>query len=253
MIISEAGRFFIATPTKCGTTTLESIAARNMREGEGETLRVLDDPDTGDTRRRQHRMVVPQGHNDWNRYMLVRHPYSRMTSVYEYLLAPANYSQWGAREIQGNAWPGARRGMMVDRAPMDFLSFLRWLEGERVKSASSEMVGARGDTGTSRAYRSPWVWTDSLGESLGYLKAGRAVRSVSLIRLEQLWEDLEWLYRKHELDWDSINTGRLHSNRSTNKRHDDWRDYYSDVKVRRQAEKMGLAEESTGLGYGEIP
>lgn len=239
MIISEATKTLIATPTKCGTTTLEAVARRSEREGDGAVLRVLDEPDPNDTRRRQHRMCPPPGKEDWTRLLLVRNPYDRLTSIYEYLRAPANYSQWGARRVQGREWPGERGAL--SHPPMSFRKFLFWLELEHATLAEDFR-----DWGASRSYRSPWVWTDTLKDSWRFWSRDGDVE-VGLLRLENLWEDLAaWLGEG------VVNMKPLHSNRSTGRKHADWKDYYKRDEVV-SADLLDCAEACDLFGYDERP
>ena len=226
MITSEAG-FLIATPTKCGTTTMEAIAKRHMRTAgaDGDLFRIMD----WDSPRRQHRMALPPevdsdtffgmrdhggGEHEWGevqRYLFVRNPYTRYMSVYTYLSAPANYSQWGAREIQGNEWGGHDKSKMLKRPKMDFETFLYWLADQRAKKPKN-----RGELTEGRAYRSPWVWTDSLSFSLDALRSqpGAAQeQDVEFLRLENVWSDLRALSGDWQLGLDLDRP--IHANRST--------------------------------------
>ncbi len=234
MITGETskGRFIIATPTKCGTTTLEALAKRHMRNAgaDADQFRIMD----WDSPRRQHRMALPpvadsasnnewngetSGENEWGaatRYLFVRNPYTRYMSMYTYLSAPANYSQWGAREIQGIDW-GGPGGTMPNLPPKKtFEEFLHWLAARRWSLSKKTNAKRRGSLWDGRAYRSPWVWTDSLWRSYDLLQGqpGPAeANAVALLRLEQVWEDLAAL--KEAWDIDSLVLGGLHSNRST--------------------------------------
>ena len=84
MIVSHPARWFIATPTKTGTHTLEAIAARPVNHGVLE----LAGPVAGDNRRRMHRMAPDPTWVGYRPHLLVRNPWSRWVSVYEYLRAP---------------------------------------------------------------------------------------------------------------------------------------------------------------------
>lgn len=264
---TEVGRFVIATPTKCGTTTLEACAHRHARQnpGEADAFRVMD----WDSPRRQHRMCLPpavssagvdddmaevirkDGHmthagvatswpepddDDWldaARFLLVRNPFTRYMSMYTYLSAPANYSQWGARMIQGRSWGGHDPSKVIDRKPMSFNKFLLFLAQQRELVQEPKWLTRRGPLNDGRAYRSPWVWTDSLMMSYEFLQMQRCpdedccppdggpctdyteTHEIRLIRLESVWEDLADLSAEYGLGEAGLLLGGLHSNRST--------------------------------------
>lgn len=230
MITSEEN-FIIATPTKCGTTTMEAIARRHMRNAgaDGDLFRIMD----WDSPRRQHRMCLPpnvsdgsvwgiehreqagEAVNEWGdvqRYLFVRNPYTRYMSIYTYLSAPANYSQWGAREIQGSAWGGHDAKKRLRHEPMSFETFLYWLADKREAGMRNP---ARGDLQTGKAFRSPWVWTDSLTFSMETLRdqpGGQQGEEPIFLRLETIWDDLRGLDHSWGL---GLDLSPIHANRST--------------------------------------
>lgn len=266
---TEHGNYVIGTPTKCGTTTLEACAHRHERQNalDADSFRVMD----WDSPRRQHRMCLPpavmseaEGVSDamaadmnrrfgigagnlpersagyeWldaSRYLLVRNPYTRYMSVYTYLSAPANYSQWGARLVQGRGWGGHDPDLVIDTDPMTFEEFLRFLAAQRAINSEPKWNARRGPLNDGRAYRSPWVWTDSLTMSLEFLinqlcggcgedrepgisdgvcDGSGPGHSVRFIRLESVWEDLAALSERYGLGETGLLLGGLHSNRTT--------------------------------------
>jgi hypothetical protein len=250
---TEHGNYVIGTPTKCGTTTLEACAHRHERQNalDADSFRVMD----WDSPRRQHRMCLPPAvtdhaahlgnedgredpdyPNEWldaDRYLLVRNPYTRYMSVYTYLSAPANYSQWGARLVQGREWGGHDPDLVIDTDPMTFEEFLRFLAAQRAINSEPKWNARRGPLNDGRAYRSPWVWTDSLTDSHEFLASqqcggchadegpgcisedGLSPHTVSLIRLESVWEDLAALSERYGLGETGLLLGGLHSNRTT--------------------------------------
>lgn len=142
-------------------------------------------------------MVLPPGGDQWpnaDRYLMVRSPYARYVSMYEYLRAPHNYSKFGAREVQGKMWRGwemGRQGLKSD--PLTFEQFLVFVAEQRLKFSDRRWSKRRGDTDSAFAYRSPWVWLDSLDTSARLLAAQPGGGKVTLIWLEQFWASMQWL------------------------------------------------------------
>ena len=264
MIISPRGRFVIATPTKCGTTTLESIAKRPQNVGKLEICGsdqermeqiVAADPDGFkvtdlvrglDTRRRQHRMAMPYGAESYRPYLLTRNPYSRWVSVYEYLLAPRNYSQWGARAVQGSQWgaPEEReRSEYIDRDPLTFLQFLRWLRDMR--EAHPTKSKTRGKLRHSRAYRSPWVWLDSQVTSFAALESNSG-QHVRLLPLEDLDGKLPRILKKRGVSDADLTV--VVRNKTP---HRPWQEYWGPKELK-MSRKLGVPEECDVLEYEEM-
>lgn len=248
MITSDAG-FILATPTKCATTSLEGVAKRHMKNAgvDGDNFRIMD----WDHPRRQHRMCLPpavrdatggidagdgasedKDHSEWerhDRWLLVRNPFDRYVSIYKYLSSHQNYSQWGAREVQGKEWGGPEdvftaareRGEEWTRHPkMSFPQFIDWLCGHRERLRRPESVKARGPLDMGRAYRSPWVWTDSLTESAEILGSWPGNSGIEgFVTLEHLWGgegdrgSLARMLRLYGVD--TVDLSELHANRST--------------------------------------
>jgi hypothetical protein len=215
MITSENAvrPFVIATPTKCGTTTLEEMCRRH-RGGRAQpglpSFRIMD----WEQPRRQHRMALPRNDAlvardangkvlDWgdaDRYLMVRNPYKRYMSMFEYLRAPHNYSKFGAREIQGREWRGrSRAGDWSDGPPMDFEQFLKFIAASRVLYGQGRWLKRRGYIADPFAYRSPWVWLDSLTDSQRYLMVQPGDSVVRLLHLEQFWDEMAMLKHTYEL------------------------------------------------------
>lgn len=237
MIVSHEGKFVIATPTKCGTTTLEAVARRHVRRLGDEGVRTFSvaEADRGDSHRRQHRMVPPEGCESYQAYLLVRNPLDRMVSIFEYLRAPQNYSQWGARAVQGNAWGGKDKEKMYNENPKNFCKFVQWYARQKRIADRDE---GRGIADDPRSYRSPWVWTDMLWDSLDFLQSNTESK-VLLIQLEELWDELDDVLREHGVE--GVDLAPLHSNRSTGREHVDPVAYYT-YKSDYTAHSLGLGK-----------
>ena len=214
MIISDAG-FVIATPTKCGTTTIEHVAKRHNDPSFAIAAEILP--------RRQHRMVMPTeaAEAGYRKMLLVRNPFTRYMSVYEYLRAPQNYSQWGARWVQGRLWPGKKYGEWMEQDPMTFEEFLQFLIASRTNKAVRKKRDALDQP---RAYRSPWVWTDSLAMSYQALLANPGRDGVTLLRMESLWADLSAINHRYGV---GIDLKPIHANRNKHYGSRDLRQYWA--------------------------
>lgn len=247
MIFSSHG-FLIATPTKCATTTLEVMAKRNMRRPQRKVnqFRIVDwEPGP----RRQHRMALPT-HEGWagdpdmdfaglDRYMMVRNPYARLVSLYDYLRAERNYSQWGAREICGDQWaaPKRLRRKVREGPPLTFEEFLLWLAHQRDVHRSPRSVRVRGPVSLGRAYRSPWLWSDSLLDSWGFLYGqGGYARNSGILQMERLPEVIDYLCDAYQ-----INMSRkiLHSNKNVMRPSGPPRDYWRSIECTRRLYTKG--------------
>lgn len=209
MIVDFENRFVIATPTKCGTTSIESLA-----KSRGERLGLAA------VRPRQHRMVLPDELADYRRFLAVRNPYDRLVSIYLYLTNPSNYSQWAHWEV-------------VDKP---FKEFIPWYIKQRARyNIHLATANDNGEAQNLNWYRSPNLWLVSLAECHDVLEPDGG-----LVRLEHLAADLEKTGRKN---WGGK---MLHSNRSTNRKKDS-RSMYSkrslsrvnDAFARRDCEMLG--------------
>lgn len=247
MIVSHTGKWFIATPTKTGTHSLEAIASRP----ENRDVMELAGAPPGDNRRRMHRMAPDPSWSGYRGHLLVRNPWSRWVSVYEYLRAPKFYAQWGAREIQGNTWGGSKDPEVLRAlgSPMSFEDFLYWLLHQRAENYTSTSLHRRGFPSDSHAYRSPWIWLDSLAISRRLLDANlNGVGPSRLLRLEHLEEDLlELVGDVAGLD---LHVDQL--NRTTDPTHPHWTDYWT-PKARSFAVRLHIRDEALALGYPRSP
>lgn len=247
---TERGQYIIATPTKCGMTTLKELARRHAGQHISDADRLLIDtsrlgrqaPPIANFRQanweepsRDHRMSIPlDGQEGWgtaDRWMLVRNPFARWVSVYEYLRLGRNYSQWMARAVQGSAWPknDTHYNPWSECDPMDYGEFLDMIVSKRLEFFSNRMIKRRGFYTDARAYRSPWIWTDTLWESYHYLKDQPTLGTLSprdsdrwwrgeiqFLHIERIWEDLELLVERYGLYSPPLSLRRsIHANRTT--------------------------------------
>ena len=248
MIVSHPGKWFIATPTKTGTHSLEAIANRP----DNADLMEVAGQSPGDNRRRMHRMAPDPTWGGYRGYLLVRNPWSRWVSVYEYLRAPKFYAQWGAKAVQGNTWGGSNDPDVLRSLgpPMSFERFLSWILHQRAEHYTTTSLHRRGFPSDSHAYRSPWIWLDSLTVSRRLLDANlNGVGPSGLLHLEHLEEELLRIVGQdvagHDLHPDQLN-------RTTAPIHPHWTDYWT-PKARAVAARLRIADEAHGLGYPRSP
>jgi hypothetical protein len=246
VIVSHSGRFFVATPTKTGTHSLEAIASRPVNR---EKLQ-LADATPGDSRRRMHRMAPDPSWLGYQGHLLVRNPWSRWVSVYEYLRAPKFYAQWGARVVQGTDWGGKDPEVRKTLGPpMTFADFLTWMRTQRAEHYTLAALRRRGPANLSTAYRSPWVWLDSLAVSRELLNINlNGVGPARLLHLEHLAEELPSLFPDDmELD---LHVDQL--NRTADPTHPHWTDYWTS-ETKRLATRLNIDQEAHDLGYKRSP
>lgn len=250
MITSETDgvkNFVIATPTKCGTTTLEEMCRRHgggrvSRGGvEVPSFRIM----SWEQPRRQHRMALPSG-DGWgeaDRYLMVRNPYLRYMSQYEYLRAPHNYSKFGAAAIQGREWRGWNMGRVgYKHAPLRFDQFLYFIADARKAYASGRWSKKRGQSTSPVFFRSPWVWLDSLSDSQYYLamQPGGA-SAVTLIMLEHFWEAMGELKARYGLKTLSVRP-TIRANRTLTYHPSGARGYWSGIHCSARVFSVGRGE-----------
>lgn len=228
------GQYIIATPTKCGMTTLKEMARRHAGGRHAPAVPNFRQANWEEPSR-DHRMSIPlDGENGWgtaDRWMLVRHPFARWVSIYEYLRLARNYSQWNARRIQGWAWPNneSHHNPWRFQEPMNYGEFLNMIVQERAALFTQKAFKRRGYFTEARAYRSPWIWTDTLWESYNFLRdqptrgllgphrGGPAWEGeIQLLHVETLWDDLENLVERYGLYSPPLSLRRsIHANRTT--------------------------------------
>lgn len=212
MLISFKHKLIIATPTKTGTTSLETAVKAHVKHG-GKAIQIVD----WESPRRQHRMCLPEhvGYGRdidlYARYIVLRNPYSRWLSVFKHLSRPG-WNQWAARQIQRGQWTGAYgpgKPSKLPRyagAPMRFDEFLVFVAEQRAL-----MAYKRPPLNSGSAYRAPWVWIDRLDESWRFLMlngVGGPSMPVKAIHTETLWDDFA------KLGIDGFSEKEYHSNRS---------------------------------------
>jgi hypothetical protein len=177
MIVSHKHKFIIALPTKNGTNSFRNMALGFVRNG--------GDPDiVQELPKLRHRMDVPEGCEGYQRAIVIREPYSRVASMYEYLRRHSwewKYDQiaaWEAEHGREDAWR----------------MFLRMLVAEQKAAA------ARPYTDRRLHGKRPFIWTDTQMDLVEFL-AGKATgwlgrcpwprASVRFIRLNAAQHDLD--------------------------------------------------------------
>lgn len=143
LIISKKHQFIIATPTKNGTTSLQSMA--NMFSRHGGDPRVLQ-VFRGDSETK-HRMAPPSDCYEFKRYIVVRDPRTRLPSMYEWLRRRPNDEPLGRAILDAEA----RRGGRVAGWNQMVRAFHQIVSTADYKEHGRRRLGAR----------RPYMWTDN--------------------------------------------------------------------------------------------
>lgn len=214
MIVSETHRFVIATPVKTATKSIESAA----RRGGLRQVKPLE-----------HRMGVPKEYEDYDRFIMVRNPWARLPSVYEWLRRDGNKSQWP-------------RGHQAATEPFGaFLRFYAVARGLALRDRSDKRL-VNG--------RAPHMWVDSYG-TLESLVAGRLMTpapgrsrtaSCTPLRVEDMTSGLTVNgYAFPPVPRNNVTTQRVHT---------DWRDYWTEDLIELGWKLCG--DDFTRYGYPEL-
>lgn len=222
MIVSDRHKFLIATPTKTGAQSLRAMAETWVRRG----------GDPSQLRQHwplEHRMSIPEGSEDYARWIVVRDPYRRLVSMYNYLRRPGYYQQWEHEAA----------------AARTFTDWLAWYAEQRDRYDTAEWPEKRITSG-----RIPYMWTDTY-RTLHSIIAGRVpeaearwgARPCGRLILERLAHDLQRvkvvadLRAEPEEPW---GFPRLPTRNATKPQHqlrglDDWRSYWWPATFGREA------------------
>lgn len=149
VLVSDAYRFVVATPTKCGAHSFNGLASEWERGGgDPGVLRSM-----WSGAKDKHRLAPPEGCEDYLRFLVVRNPAERMVSMWDWL--SRRKGEWMHRDVR-----------KLDGFP----EFVEWLWEQR-QAAS----GASGGSGA--AARGPgaggvrlFLWTDTLQEQMNLLR-----------------------------------------------------------------------------------
>lgn len=151
MLISDEHMFLVALPTKCGTNSMRNMAAAWERDG-GNPLVLREIPAL------RHRMDVPAGCEDYRRAIIVRNPYDRLVSAFQYLLHHAN--EWKTSELNHR--------LEAEFDGDDRKLFAWWLRDLREERERANAKRARLDRTSALLAashgRRPYIWTDRLSE-----------------------------------------------------------------------------------------
>lgn len=175
MIVDDASRTLIVTPAKCGTVSLEGMATR--QDGVWKT-------------KNRHVVAAPEGREDYRRLMMCRDPWSRLTSVWSFVVR--HY----AFRTKDDQWDWAAEATFPEFAT-------RWCEGRPAFAPPAEDRG----------------WTQ--GVNLWWLTQGDYLdrwQPTGLVRMEHLAHDLA----AHGLDYGE----EMRRNTSDAVRPGNWVGYY---------------------------
>lgn len=174
MLISHEFKFIVGLPTKCGTNSMRNMALKHERHSKESWRQLHERPEL------RHRLDVPADCEDYNRAMIIRNPFSRIVSMYEYLRR--HKWEWKYKDIMdAESRLGRRRA---------WTWFLNMLIDEQA-SAAEKPYQKRCDHG-----RRPFIWTDTLSQMCDFLGGSEPGQDfawpqadVQLLRLESLGAD----------------------------------------------------------------
>jgi hypothetical protein len=155
VIVDHEAKIIIATPTKCGTKSCESIARTLGRKD-----RMVEVVRPG-----IHRLDVPYGAAGYTRYMMVRNPWARLLSTWSFLGNPISKSEYEPL-----------------RAAAADLPFAKWL-GVWTRERAAYGDSWRTET-AKRLWSAPARWVMTLGE------CAQVWEPKGFIRVENMEQDL---------------------------------------------------------------
>jgi hypothetical protein len=209
VIIDHNEEVVIATPTKCGKTSLESMVKREAKRGVGRLNGLVV------VRPGQHRLDCPAEAEGYKRYMMVRNPWARLVSTWSFLANPKSKGEHKAKDIQ----------------QMTFGEFVYWWL--QYRDAWSPVGVLQGGQQPSVFWSAPARWLMTLSECDAVWKAE------DYIRVENMAGDLELL---------GLNYGQPVQNNSSSKvRPGEWTDYWTDELLRETAST--LRKDAHAFGY----
>lgn len=222
MLVSHEYKFIVGLPTKCGTNSMRNMAIAHARG----SSRKKDE--LHEIKELRHRMDVPEGCEDYARAIIIRNPFSRIVSMYEYLRR--NTWEWKYKDIMEweDKW-GRRRA---------FTQFLHMLIDEQVLAAE-KTYGARKVHG-----KRPFIWTDTMSQLARFLGAQEAgvefmwpEAEVRLLRLEDLASEWHGFLKEQGVPSELCDMWVPKKANATRggQLHPTWRDYFKAPENRRLA------------------
>lgn len=195
MLVSDKYGFIIATPTKCGTTSLQGLVTQwNRLGGDERVLRML----RGESETK-HRMAPGEGLEGYDRWFVSRYWKTRLPSMYEWLRRKPVDEEIGRSILRAEEAGGREAG---------WLRFLTILRDTRLQPGYFD--GGKRKFGARR----PYMWTDTLEELSEYLAGVDADGTflpwyredgyTRMLNVESLQEDWCHLLDSYDVDEDSL-------------------------------------------------
>lgn len=216
MLLSHEYQFIVGLPTKCGTNSMRNMGIKSNRSGRAHELHEI--------RELRHRMDVPEGCGSYTRAIVIRNPFSRLVSMYEYLRRHS--WEWKYSWIMEQERKHGRE--------LAWNHFLHMMIDEQLEAAEKP-YWARKVHG-----KRPFIWTDTLTELRAFLGGydERAladkrwpVAEVQVLRLEALAAD--WAAFTEHVGWRNAPVpARNNATKDEDKLFPAWRDYYSKPNLR---------------------
>lgn len=225
MLVSDKYGFLIATPTKCGTTSLQGLVKQWQKlGGKPNVLRLIHGEDET-----KHRMVPLVEHWGYDRHIVVRDPRDRLCSMYEWLRRKPVDEPLGRQILAAE-----ERGSLRDG----------WGELVRAITAIRDADNYFEPYVRRKGSRRPYMWTDNQGELRDLLQGIDADGSYRDWYTEE--EPTMLLTGNLELDWHGLLDGvgpdedelwdlqvkQLNSTKAAHRLAERWEDYWNLLKLK---------------------
>lgn len=213
MLVSHEFEFIVGMPTKCGTNSMRNMANKHAQG----SARKHDE--LHEIKELRHRMDVPNGCEHYSRAMIIRNPFSRIVSMYEYLRR--HNWEWKYKDIIAAEERLGRRKAWT--------WFLNMLIDEQVEAAEKPY-----DRRKVHGKR-PYIWTDTLLQQSRFLGGSEPnvvfdwhEAPVTFIRLESLAADWHEFLKLHGVGSELCDMWVPKKANATKggQLHPGWRDYF---------------------------
>ena len=238
MLISHKHEFIVGLPTKCGTNSMRNMAINYNKRG-------THWDELYEIKELRHRMDIPVEYEHYTRAIVVRNPFARVVSMYEYLRRHS--WEWKNKDIlEAESRLGRRKA---------WTWFLNMLVDEQVIAAEKDAIGD-GYWRRKVHGRRPYIWTDTMSQLMRFMGGSEPgvefpweQAPVTQLRLEHLNRD--WSLFTRSLGWqDAPMPKRNNATRGEDKLHSDGVSEYFATEHNRHLGLLFVGEDRDVLPYG---